>query len=187
MLGLFCYTNSTSTSSSPRTAWLPKHQPQPPTLLLQKERLSLVKLKTSSRLTSRLCHLEHHSTTKSLTPYRPSTGINFTQGQSINLENQQSLIQDKCRSTNQEHILEWSIIKQLGAALGAKSHKNQTLTHKTPNAKSEIPLLLAYVQLSPRLLNCQYGASESIRQFLLLQGFLLLHSPPPRLLQIVSL
>ena len=63
------------------------------------------------------------------------TGINFSQGQSINLPKQQSLIHNKRLTTDQEHIHQWSIIEQLGADLGAKSHKNQLLTNKPPNAK----------------------------------------------------
>ena len=57
------------------------------------------------------------------------TGINFSQGQNINLQKQQHVIHNKRLTTDQEHIHEWSVIEQLGADLGAKSHKNQLLTN----------------------------------------------------------
>ena len=63
------------------------------------------------------------------------TGINFSQGQNINLQKKQSLIHNKRLTTDQEHIHERSVIEQLRADLGAKSHKNQLLTNKLPNAK----------------------------------------------------
>ena len=63
------------------------------------------------------------------------TGISFSQGQSINLQKEQSLVHNKRLTTHQEHIHEWSVIEQLGADLGAKSHINELLTNEPPNAK----------------------------------------------------
>ena len=63
------------------------------------------------------------------------TGISFSQGQQINLQKQQTLIQNKRDTTNQEETHDWSIIEQIGSDLGAKSHKNQSLTHKPPHEK----------------------------------------------------
>ena len=60
--------NQKSTSSPLARPWSPKHQPQPPTFLLPKQRLSSAKLIKTFHSISGPCQLEHQSVTKSPIP-----------------------------------------------------------------------------------------------------------------------